>query len=106
MSAVVKKQAKRNGDIKINAQNIGFNGRAKAYRGLKISKSLNQAAAWHLRRGADGRPLDMSPVKETVLALMMLWLRATAARKTSYDKAKEEHVEDKEEREGCSGSHF
>ncbi|GAB4834206.1 hypothetical protein Ancab_032471, partial [Ancistrocladus abbreviatus] len=50
----VKKQAKRNKDIKINAQNIGFNGRAKAYRGLKISKSLNQAASWLLRRGADG----------------------------------------------------
>jgi len=45
LSAVIEQQAQRDGDIEIDAQNIGLDGSAKANSSFHISKPLDEAAA-------------------------------------------------------------
>ena len=48
LSTVVEKQAQLDWDIKVDAQHISFESGAKAHRSFKISKTLNEVAAWGL----------------------------------------------------------
>jgi hypothetical protein len=49
LSTVIEEQAQWDGDIKIDAQNIGLDGSAKANSSFHISKPLDEAAARCLR---------------------------------------------------------
>jgi len=51
LSAVIEQQAQRDRDIKIDAQNIGPDGSAKANSSFHISKTLDEAAAGYLLVG-------------------------------------------------------
>jgi hypothetical protein len=55
LSAVIEQQAQRDRDIKIDAQNIGPDGSAKANSSFHISKPLDEAAAGHLWWGSNNK---------------------------------------------------
>nr|GMD94253.1 Uncharacterised protein [Ipomoea batatas] len=55
LSTVVEDQAEGEGNIKVNTQDIGFNGGAKADSGLKIHKTVDERAAMGLCRATDNK---------------------------------------------------
>jgi hypothetical protein len=55
LSTVIEQQAQWDGDIKIDAQNIGPDGIAKANSSFHISKSLYEAAAGCLWWGSNNK---------------------------------------------------
>ncbi|KAK8599043.1 hypothetical protein V6N13_076983 [Hibiscus sabdariffa] len=54
LGADVEQQAEGKWDIKVDAQNVSFDSSAKAKSSLKISKALDEGAAWLNGRGTKG----------------------------------------------------
>ena len=52
LPTVIQKQAQRDWHVQIDPQNVGLKSRAEAHSSFKINKTLNEAAAWGLWRGA------------------------------------------------------
>lgn len=55
LSAVVEQQAQWQGNVKVDTQNISFNGGAEANSCFEIHKTLNEAAARGLWWGTDNK---------------------------------------------------
>lgn len=51
LAAVVEQKAQGDGNVQVDAQNVGLDGCAEAYGSLEVNQSLNEAAAGSLGRG-------------------------------------------------------
>lgn len=54
IAANIKKQAQRNWNVEVDAQNVGFDRSAEAHSSFNISKALDETAARRYRRFTNG----------------------------------------------------
>lgn len=54
IAANIKKHAQRNGNVEVDAQNVGSDGSAEAHSSFKIRKALDETAARRYRRLTKG----------------------------------------------------
>lgn len=121
LSAVVQQQAQWQRDVEVDAQDISFNGGAKANSCFEVHKTLNEAAARGLWWGTDNKVyqviqqvgthpqlkgvLGASGLVMVVFVTLWGWWARDISR-TDHNKEKE--VEREEEGTGCKSlrSHF
>lgn len=126
LATVVQKQAEGNWNIKVNAQDIGFDGGAKANCSLEIGQVFNECAAWGLGWGSNHKvhqviqQVSTNSQFEGVFGALGLWVlvaMAAAARGFWWWRARdiswanhceEEKIEKKQKGSWCSSSwsHF